>query len=99
MTPHQKAIDAAARAMACADEDDFTDADWEAGGNIKDMYVEEAKIAWEAGLASARESGWELRPREATAEMASSWALSVRASGYGLWPRMFDAAPRFEDAP
>lgn len=84
MTPHQKAIDAAARAMARADEDDFTDADWERGGNIKDMYMEDAKIAWEAGLASARESGCNIPKIEGESTQIKRVRHKKRGSTYRI---------------
>jgi hypothetical protein len=48
-------------------------------------------MAVSAYLASARESGWELRPREPK-NIATS-------EGMKIWQALFDAAPRFEDAP
>jgi hypothetical protein len=77
MTPHQKAINAAWNVLV------------ERGlGLTRD----EMKMAIAAYLASARESGSDMMPREPTEKM---WLDSNEPH---IWCAMFDAAPRFEDA-
>jgi hypothetical protein len=76
MTPHQKAIEAAWNVLI------------ERGLALTRGEIEMAVSAY---LASARESGWELRPREPK-NIATS-------EGMKIWQALFDAAPRFEDAP
>jgi hypothetical protein len=91
MTPHQKAIEAAARVLQR----------WYRSAS--DRFAPEADQYWDrraeaiiaACLTSARESGWELNPREPTSAMKQAQFYRISNDG---WREMFDAAPRFEDA-
>lgn len=64
------------------------------GQHCSSDQIAEATIA--AFLASAREPGWELRPREPTSAMKQARFYRINNDG---WREMFDATPRFEDAP
>lgn len=64
MTPHQKAIEALALSAYKRQRD--VPIDWEREAEwIKEKYRKGAAEDFAAGLASARKSGWELKPREA----------------------------------
>jgi hypothetical protein len=78
-TPHQKAIEAAAKAYRDSKE-------W------PQDRIPEIVAAY---LASARESGWELKPREPTSAIKQAQFYRINNDG---WREMFDSAPRFEDA-
>jgi hypothetical protein len=77
MTPHQKAIEAAWNVLI------------ERGIALTRGEMEMAVSAY---LTTAREPGWEMKPREATDAM---W---LDSNELHIWRSMFDAAPRFEDA-
>lgn len=104
MTPHQKAIEAAAKARWAfhAPSTHWTDLPTKA----RERLINEERMVNAAFLASARESGWEMKLREPSEGMidegadeltdGKKWARQIAPTD--IWQKMFDAAPRFEDA-
>jgi hypothetical protein len=103
MTPHQKAIEAMAKTAYTRKCDAWQlpvgwdrEAEW-----VREKFRKEATEDLAAGLASARESGSDMMPREPNEKMlqAGNWDAVQQAACTQLWRLMFNAAPRFEDAP
>jgi orotidine-5'-phosphate decarboxylase len=106
MTPHHKAIEAMAKAIYIAvltnRRSHHQHPEWENTSEaVREEYRRLARAGQSAGLASARASGWEMKPLDFPYEPLTN------APGYNkqqsravlIWRNMFGVAPRFEDAP
>jgi hypothetical protein len=103
MTPYQKAIEAAAKAAYEFRLNRINiEARWDnLPYELKNLCRSEATVILNTGLASARESGWELVPRNLPYEPIpdSPGHNEQQSRAQLIWRNMFDTHPRFEDAP
>lgn len=106
MTLHDKAVEAAARAI---DPEVFEGPPIRLYQTDRDQARREAAAAIRAYLAAMAAAGWKLTPREATPDMAIvggiAWCDAVPDIATAVdpaashWSAMHDAAPSPEDTP